>query len=176
MGPGRLFTGQRLQKWFNTTDGTNGCLYKWWYSQIVRIYLGHSLCHARTVALVLNLKIGLISPQFHVVYDNEFNTVNYLSSAPPPHLQTGCISYASRRNITTIWTTGFTKHGSVQTPSRATHRQTTNPHPTKRAKHPRTRWRKPNQLLHPQKNLTRFIVRTKVRGRQLRRILHLSSS
>ena len=42
------------------------------------IYLGHSPCHAGSVALVLNLKTGLVSPQFHLVFDDEFTTVPYL--------------------------------------------------------------------------------------------------
>ena len=44
------------------------------------IYLGHSPCHAGNVSLILNLLTGLISPQFHVVYDDEFTTVGYLES------------------------------------------------------------------------------------------------
>ena len=42
------------------------------------------------MALVLNLRTGLTSPQYHVVFDEEFTTVPYLTSdtAPPnwPHL------------------------------------------------------------------------------------------
>ena len=48
------------------------------------IYLGHSPCHAGTVALVLNLATGLISPQFHVIFDDEFTTVRYLESDTTP--------------------------------------------------------------------------------------------
>ena len=45
------------------------------------IYLGHSSCHVGSVALVLNLKTGLVSLQFHVVYKDEFTTFCYISSA-----------------------------------------------------------------------------------------------
>ena len=38
----------------------------------VGIYLGMSPKHARTVALVLNPKTGLVSPQFHVHFDDMF--------------------------------------------------------------------------------------------------------
>ena len=44
--------------------------------------------HASNVALVLNLKTGLVSPQFHVVFDNKFSTVEYLNkSKEPPNWQ-----------------------------------------------------------------------------------------
>ena len=38
------------------------------------IYLGHSALHAVSVALVLNPATGHVSPQFHVVFDDEFPT------------------------------------------------------------------------------------------------------
>ena len=47
------------------------------------IYLGHSPTHAGNVALVLNPRTGLISPQFHVVIDDDFSTV--------PSLRTGTV-------------------------------------------------------------------------------------
>ena len=57
---------------------------KWEPRSHTGIYLGHSPCHAGSVSLVLNLKTGMVSPQFHVIYDDEFTTVPYLSSAEPP--------------------------------------------------------------------------------------------
>ena len=58
---------------------------KWDPKSHAGIYLGHSPCHAGSVSLILNLSTGLISPQFHVVFDDEFTTVDYLESkiAPP---------------------------------------------------------------------------------------------
>ena len=58
---------------------------KWDPKSHAGIYLGHSPCHAGSVSLILNLSTGLISPQFHVIYDDEFTTVGYLDSdvAPP---------------------------------------------------------------------------------------------
>ena len=38
-------------------------------------YLGKSSAHASSVGLIRNLRTGYISPQFHVVYDNLFQTV-----------------------------------------------------------------------------------------------------
>eukprot|EP00546_Thalassionema_frauenfeldii_P009407 CAMPEP_0178927718 /NCGR_PEP_ID=MMETSP0786-20121207/19384_1 /TAXON_ID=186022 /ORGANISM="Thalassionema frauenfeldii, Strain CCMP 1798" /LENGTH=262 /DNA_ID=CAMNT_0020603263 /DNA_START=623 /DNA_END=1411 /DNA_ORIENTATION=- len=48
---------------------------KWELRARVRIYLGPSPLHARSVANVLNLKTGLVSPQYHVRYDDMFETV-----------------------------------------------------------------------------------------------------
>ena len=41
-----------------------------------RVYVGVSAAHASTVGLCLNLESGAISPQYHVVYDDEFATVS----------------------------------------------------------------------------------------------------
>ena len=40
------------------------------------LYLGPSPSHSTSVALVLNLKTRRISPQYHVVFDDRFHTVN----------------------------------------------------------------------------------------------------
>ena len=42
------------------------------------VYLGRSPAHVGNVALVLNPKTGLVSPQFHVVFDDGFTTVPHL--------------------------------------------------------------------------------------------------
>ena len=44
----------------------------------VGVYLGYSPSHVINVALVLNLKTGHISPQYHLVFDDGFSTVNSL--------------------------------------------------------------------------------------------------
>ena len=46
-------------------------------------YLGASPLHASTVGLVRNLRTGNISPQFHVVYDDFFETVHSPEDDPP---------------------------------------------------------------------------------------------
>ena len=56
---------------------------KWEPRARVGIYLGRSPAHASNVALVLNPKTGLVSPQFHVVFDDDFTTV--------PHLRKGTV-------------------------------------------------------------------------------------
>ena len=42
------------------------------------IHLGQSPAHAANFVLVLNPKTGLVSPQFHVVFDDNFTTVPHL--------------------------------------------------------------------------------------------------
>ena len=50
------------------------------------IYLGHSPCHAGSVALVLNPHTLRVSPQFHIVFDDEFSTVPFMQNGEiPPH-------------------------------------------------------------------------------------------
>ena len=56
---------------------------KWEPRARLGIYVGHSPHHSGSVALVLNPKTGLISPQFHVVFDDNFSTV--------PHLRAGTV-------------------------------------------------------------------------------------
>ena len=41
----------------------------------VGVYLGRSREHASNVSYVLNLKTGHISPQYHIIYDDDFTTV-----------------------------------------------------------------------------------------------------
>ncbi|KAL7464587.1 hypothetical protein ACHAXS_004925 [Conticribra weissflogii] len=56
---------------------------KWEPRACLGIYFGRSPHHAGNVALVLNPKTGLVSPQFHVVFNDEFSTV--------PHLRKGTV-------------------------------------------------------------------------------------
>ena len=51
----------------------------------VGIYLDCSPYYGDTVALVLNMTLGLVSPQYHVVFDNKLSTMSYLklSMLPP---------------------------------------------------------------------------------------------
>ncbi len=50
-------------------------LARWETRSRVGLYLGLSPRHARSVALVLNLETGHVSPQFHVRYDDLFETL-----------------------------------------------------------------------------------------------------
>ena len=40
----------------------------------VGVYLGHSTQHSKSIALVLSLETGLVSPQFHCSFDDLFET------------------------------------------------------------------------------------------------------
>ena len=55
---------------------------KWNTRARVGINLGHSPRHASTVALVLNLQTGHVSPQFHVQFDDFFETVRPSANNP----------------------------------------------------------------------------------------------
>ncbi|KAI2514132.1 hypothetical protein MHU86_25 [Fragilaria crotonensis] len=58
---------------------------KWEVRSRMGVYLGMSMQHARSVALVLNLKTGHVSPQFHVTFDPKFETVRHsLGNLSPP--------------------------------------------------------------------------------------------
>ena len=58
---------------------------KWEVRSRMGVYLGMSMQHARSVALVLNLKTGHVSPQFHVTFDPKFETVRQsLGNLSPP--------------------------------------------------------------------------------------------
>jgi len=48
---------------------------KWAKRSRVGVYLGPSWAHAKSVGLVLSLTTGLVSPQFHVKYDDAFESV-----------------------------------------------------------------------------------------------------
>ncbi len=63
-----------------------GKIPKWKPQARMGIYFGCSPSHAANVSLILNPKMGHISPQFHVIYDDDFTTVLYLCTATvPPH-------------------------------------------------------------------------------------------
>jgi hypothetical protein len=60
---------------------------KWEPRSRLGIYVGHFSSHAGLVALVLNPRIGHVSPQFHVVFDDHFTTVPFMEkNEVPPHL------------------------------------------------------------------------------------------
>ncbi len=55
-------------------------LSKWKARSWVGIYVGHSLVHSGNVPVVYNPRTSHISPQFHVVHDDQFTTVTGASS------------------------------------------------------------------------------------------------
>ena len=59
---------------------------KWDPRARMGIYVGRSPSHASTVGLILNPRTGHVSPQFHIVYNDNFTTVPYLRTGKvPPH-------------------------------------------------------------------------------------------
>ena len=57
---------------------------KWDPRSRVGIYLGHSPTHAGSVAMVLNPKTLHVSPQYHVVFDDNFSTVASMANGTIP--------------------------------------------------------------------------------------------
>ena len=43
-----------------------------------RVYLGHYHFHSGSVELVLNIITGYVSPQYHVVFDDNLSTVDHM--------------------------------------------------------------------------------------------------
>jgi hypothetical protein len=80
--PLELFSGVKVMDNLNNFH-TFGCpvfayepaTSKWAERARLGLYLGPSPNHAKSVALVLNLQTGLVSPQFHVSFDEHFTTI-----------------------------------------------------------------------------------------------------
>ena len=51
---------------------------KWDPRYRIVIYIGRSPSHYGSVALVMNPKSGLVSTQFHLVFDDNFETLSHL--------------------------------------------------------------------------------------------------
>jgi hypothetical protein len=57
---------------------------KWEPRSRIGVYLGHSHFHARSVALVFKPKTARVSPQYHVIFDDDFTTVPYIEGGEVP--------------------------------------------------------------------------------------------
>ena len=57
---------------------------KWEPRSRIGVYLGHSPFHAGSVALVFNPTTGRVSPQYHVVFDDDFTTVPFMEAGEVP--------------------------------------------------------------------------------------------
>ena len=57
---------------------------KWDLRSCLGVYLGHSPCHAGSVALVLDPKTLHVSPHFHVVFNHNFTTIPFLATQDVP--------------------------------------------------------------------------------------------
>ena len=65
---------------------------KWNERSKMGIYLGQSPVHNKNVALVMDVDTGLVSPQFHVMFDNEFRTVRGEITTPTWKIKAGLLS------------------------------------------------------------------------------------
>ena len=63
-----LQQGKKIDKWANRSR--------------VGMYLGPSPNHARTVHLILSIRTGLVSPQFHVTFDDYFESIKWVDFMP----------------------------------------------------------------------------------------------
>jgi hypothetical protein len=57
---------------------------KWDPCSRLGIFVRHSPSHAGSVVLVFNPRIGHVSPQFHVVFDDTFSTIPYTEKHEVP--------------------------------------------------------------------------------------------
>ncbi len=57
---------------------------KWEPQSCLGIYVVHSQSHTGLVALVLNPRTGCVSPQYHVVFDDQFTTVPFMEKNKVP--------------------------------------------------------------------------------------------
>eukprot|EP00957_Ditylum_brightwellii_P117951 8996578-Ditylum_brightwellii.AAC.1 len=57
---------------------------KWEPCSCIGVYLGHSPLHTGSMALVWNPSTGQVSPQLHVVFDDDFFTVTYMEAGTIP--------------------------------------------------------------------------------------------
>ncbi|KAL7460959.1 hypothetical protein ACHAXS_001393 [Conticribra weissflogii] len=73
---------------------------KWEPRARLGIYVSRSPHHAGNVALVLNPTTGLVSPQFHVVFDDEFTTVPHLWKGTVPPNWAKLVKFSSEKTTT----------------------------------------------------------------------------
>ena len=57
---------------------------RWQPSSPRGMFVGFSLAHSNDVLLILNLRTKYLSPQYHVVFDDDFSTVDSLASDSKP--------------------------------------------------------------------------------------------
>ena len=74
---------------------------KWEPRSRIGVYLGHSPFHAGSVALVWNSTTGRVSPQYHVVFDDDFSTVPYMEAGTLPPNWEDLVKYSSEMATTT---------------------------------------------------------------------------
>jgi hypothetical protein len=98
LSPDEIFSGQKSTKNRLADFHTFGCpvfvleaslqdghkLLKWKPRSRMAVYLGLSPNHATFIPLVLSTTTGLVSPQYHLVFDDHFTTVDCLNTNQVP--------------------------------------------------------------------------------------------
>ena len=80
--------------------------------------MGHSPFHAGNVTLVWNPTTGRVSPQYHVVFDDDFTTVPYMEAGTlPPNwedlVRHSCeTATANDVKLSSLWLSAVTKEDS----------------------------------------------------------------
>ena len=69
--------------WLPNLRAQQRAISKWSERARMGIFLGQSPQHATTISFVLCLSTGLTSPQFHMQYDNGFETMRESSGCNP---------------------------------------------------------------------------------------------
>jgi hypothetical protein len=83
-------------------QGGIGGIPKWNPRSNAGVYLGHSPDHASNVALVLSLTTGLVSPQYHIIFDDDFSTVDFIRSKKEPTNWENLCKYHTEEYIMTM--------------------------------------------------------------------------
>jgi hypothetical protein len=79
----------------------NSMIPKWKPHARMGLYVRCSLSHAANVSLILNPRTGHVSPQFHVVFDDDFTAVPYLRTATIPPFWAELVSASSKLHVYT---------------------------------------------------------------------------
>ena len=90
---------------------------KWEPRARLGIYVGHSPIHAGSVALVLNPKTGLVSPQYHVVFDDDFTTVPHLHANTVPENWAKLVKNSRVRSVDGFYDVTKTWFNGIPDPS-----------------------------------------------------------
>ena len=73
---------------------------KWDPRSRIGVYMGHSTFHAGNAALVWNPTTGRVSPQYHVLFDDNFTTVPYMEAGTLPPNWQELIGHSSEKTTT----------------------------------------------------------------------------
>jgi hypothetical protein len=76
---------------------------KWEPQAQMGLYIGRSPSHshAANVALIFNPRTGHVSPQFHVIFDDDFTKVPYLRTATIPPYRADLVHASSKVHVYT---------------------------------------------------------------------------